>query len=192
MKTTSRGGKNSPAKHNLPPLDKELFHELLDILYYGIFEENWTAVARVLDTSVPTVKRWFVNPPKQRWWNYILERTIRELVAHMREHPKKRMRRKARKITDQLSRYTNLRTLQAYVETDEVENAGSVRHLLMTVNEAPGQTISTADLRKPAHSGGYSLRTLRRAAQHLGLEIDTEGFGEDKLTYYSMPRETPE
>jgi len=75
------------------------------------------------------------------------------------------------------------------LQKDEVSDDGVVRELLRIVNEAPGQTIKISDLKKAKYSGEYSMRAFRYAAERLQLDKETEGFGADKVTYWSMPRD---
>ena len=70
-----------------------------------------------------------------------------------------------------------------HVSDEEAPEARSIG------NEAPGQTIKVTDVKKAKYSGEYSMRAFRYAAERLCLDKETEGFGADKVTYWSMPRD---
>lgn len=171
-----------------PPADDDRFHELFDILHETCLNGNWSATARVLDVSVPTCRRWNTKPPQQRFWPVLLAHAIRECCRTLRSSPTKKHRKRARLAIDQLSRHSYA-TEADQLERDEIAEDGCARYLLTLINEAPGQTISTAELRKAKHSGAYSMRAFRYAAERLCLDKETEGFGADKVTYWSMPRD---
>lgn len=171
-----------------PPSDDSLFHDLFDILHETCLNGNWTATARVLDVSIPTAKRWNTHPPQQRWWPSLLQIAIRECTRQMRLSPHKKHRRRAALAVDQLSRH-RLKDAAEELQKDEISDDGVVRELLRIVNEAPGQTIKVTDLKKAKYSGEYSMRAYRYAAERLQLDKETEGFGADKVTYWSMPRD---
>lgn len=171
-----------------PPPDDFLFYDLFDILHETCFNKNLSAVARCLGVSIPTVKRWITDPPQQRYWPTILTAAIREVVRQMRLSPHRRHRKAAKIAIAQLSRH-NLKDAMDLVEQDEVNDEGVVRELLKIVNEAPGQTIRVDDLKKGKYSATHSMRAYRHAAVRLQLDKDTEGFGSDKVTYWSMPRD---
>ena len=175
----------SRIKH--PTLDENKFYQLFDILHDNIYEGNWSATARALGISTPTARRWFTEPPKQYWWNFVLTQVIRENIRQLRLSRNRKHKQLARIATAALARHAQ-KDLLMDVDNETTHEEGALKHLLIIVNEAPGQTISTRDLRKPAFSGGYSMSTLRATAKALGLKRETEGFGEDKQTYYSMPR----
>lgn len=171
-----------------PPADDNLFHDLFDILHETCLNGNWSATARILDVSIPTAKRWNQHPPKQRWWPDLLQIAIRECTRQMRLSAHKKHRKRAALAADQLSRH-GLRDAAEQLEKDDIADEGCVRNLLAIINEAPGQTISTAELKKSRYSSEYSLRAYRYAAERLCLDKETEGFGADKVTYWSMPRD---
>lgn len=172
----------------LPPADDGLFHDLFDILHETCLGGNWSATARVLDVSIPALKRWNKHPPKQRYWPLVLTHTIRECTRQLRNSPTKKHRKRAALAAAQLSRH-RLGDAAETLQKDEIADDGCARYLLTLINEAPGQTISTAELRKAKHSGAYSIRAYRYAAERLCLDKETEGFGADKVTYWSMPRD---
>lgn len=171
-----------------PPADDNLFHDLFDILHETCLNGNWTATARVLDVAVPTLKRWNQNPPQQRFWPVLLTHAIRECTRQMRGSAHRKHRKRADLAIQQLSRH-GLKDAAEQLQTDDIADDGCARHLLMLINEAPGQTIKVSDLKKARYSGEYSMRAFRYAAERLCLDKETEGFGADKVTYWSMPRD---
>ena len=175
------------SKYSVPPLDEEMFHTLFDILHDGCMEGNYAATGRILDLHVNTVRKWAINAPKDRWANHVLKAAINFVYSTMVNSSHKKIRKRAQKVKAQLER-AGLHKMTEYMEYNEANNAGAVKHLLTTLNEADGQEMSTADLRKPANSGGYSMRALRHAAQVLQLEKETSGFGDEKVTFYRIPR----
>lgn len=176
-----------PSKFKPRPLDTDLFHTLFDILHDGCMENNYAATARVLGINPKTVKRWAITAPSDPWLNVVLQRAITEVYYFLANSRHKKFRKRAANVRGQLHR-SGLSTLTEVIEDNEANNSGAVRHLLISLNEAPGQELSTRDLRKPAYSGGYSLRMLRQAADIMELERETTGFGEDKQTFYRLPR----
>lgn len=171
-----------------PPADDGLFHDLFDILHETCLNGNWSATARILDVRTSTLKRWNQNPPQQRFWPIILTAAIRECCRQLRMSPTKKHRKRAALAAEQLSRH-RLADAAAELEKDEVADEGCTKRLLQIINEAPGQTIAVNDLKKARYSGEYSLRAFRYAAERLCLDKETEGFGADKITYWSMPRD---
>jgi hypothetical protein len=179
----------SMINYEMPPLDEDLFYTLFDILHDTIYKGNYSATARALSISPITAKRWARHPPtSQSWWNVILAHTIQQLCSQMRHSNSRTHQKQAKLAIAQLTRH-NVSQLVSNIERDDHTEDGAVRHLLIKLNEAPGQTLSTQQLRLPAYSGGYTLRTFRAAAVRLMLDKDTEGFGPDKVTYYSIPRD---
>lgn len=171
-----------------PPADDNLFHDLFDILHETCLNGNWSATARVLDVRASTLKRWNQQPPQQRFWPSVLIHAIRECTRQMRQSGVKKYRKRASLAIDQLSRH-RLKDAAEELQKDEIADDGVVRHLLSIINEAPGQTIKVSDLKKAKYSGEYSMRAFRYAAERLCLDKETEGFGADKVTYWSMPRD---
>lgn len=171
-----------------PPHNPDLFHDLFDILHETCLDGNWAATARILDTSIPSLKRWNTAPPKQRYWLHVLSHAIREVASQLRQSKHKKHRKRAKLAIDQLSRH-NFTDLAAKLTNDDIADDGAVRTLLTIINEAPGQTIKVSDLKKAKYSGEHSLRAYRYAAERLCLDKETEGFGDEKETYWSMPRD---
>ena len=171
-----------------PPADDNLFHDLFDILHETCLGGNWSATARILDVRPSTLKRWNKEPPQQRFWPIVLTHAIRECTRQLRMSPTKKHRKRAALAADQLARH-RLADAAEELQKDEIADDGCARHLLTIINEAPGQTIKVTDLKKAKYSGEYSMRAFRYAAERLCLDKETEGFGADKVTYWSMPRD---
>lgn len=52
-----------------------------------------------------------------------------------------------------------------------------------------GKGMFWDELRLPANCGGYSHSTLRKAAKMIGVVKRSEGFGDDKRSYWRLPNE---
>jgi hypothetical protein len=63
---------------------------------------------------------------------------------------------------------------------------GASQYLRLTLG---GKGMFWDELRKPANCGGYSPATLRKAAKMIGVVKRSEGFGEDKRSYWRLPNE---
>lgn len=165
------------------PLDQEVFDELLHILHSVLLNGNWAATARALGISKPTAVRWVNQPPKQNHWNMILRHIIRELTAQLRASPHKKHRIRARTALARLQELPAVKGDTVDVDWDPTE---SVREVLIALNEAPGQTLTSRELRRITTLRPSQLTAI---AQRLCLTKETEGFGKDKVTHYSLPRD---
>ena len=180
--------KGPTSKFTVKPLDEDMFHTLFDILHDGCMEGNYAATARILGLHVNTVRKWAITAPKDPWANHRLRDAINFVYGSLVNSVHKKIRKRAAKVKSQLER-AGLHKMTEYLEYNEANNAGAVRHLLVTLNLAQDQEVSTKQLRKPAFSGGYSMRALRQAAEVLQLDKETTGFGDDKETWWRLPSE---
>lgn len=169
-------------KYEPEPLDEEKFQELLHILHQVIYSGNWSATARALGVSTPTAIRWVNNPPKQPGWLFMLRQVIREITSQLKYSPHKKDQRIRLKALNRLAELGHI--VVSNVESD-YEILQSVKRVLATLNEAPGQTLSLTELHR---STGYSKATIRSIAMRLQLITETSGFGSKKQTHYSIPR----
>ena len=174
------------AKISLPPLDQDLFKELLDILKLT-FNGNYSAIARMLDITRQTLVNWEKNPPKGKWWNHILLEAIKETRLLLSQSGKKKYRKAAAKIPHRLG-LLGINELNSSMEFETIHQSGSVPHLLRVLLHFGG-TVRLDTLKKERWSGGYSMRTLRNAAETLQLKRTVEGFGADKEGIWSIPTE---
>ena len=172
------------SKYTVTPLDEDLYFELFDILHDGIFRGNYNATARCLSVSRPTAMKMAHTAPRQHYWNGVLRQTIQELLQNMATSRHKRIRERVLEVKSRLNRSSKAFALAEYIQWNENNNSGAVLHLAKLIRRRPLGEISTRELRLPANSGGYSMRTLRQAADILMLRKETRGFGEDKETWY--------
>lgn len=98
----------------------------------------------------------------------------------------KKIRKRAEKVLGQLKR-AGLEEMATYMEFNTHSESEALLHLVSVIAHTPHREISTEDLHKVANSGGFSKRTLRLAAEQIGLPKETRGYGEDKITWYMIP-----
>ena len=170
-------------KYELPPLDEDLFEELFHILHSVLLNSNWAATSRTLGVSRATAMKWVNSPPKNPWWNFVLRHVIRELTRQLRMSHIKAHRKRARLALHRLQELPAVSGEPVEVDWDPDE---SVQEVLIALNEAPGQTLTTAELKRIT---SLTARQIRAAAIRLCLVREVEGFGEDKVAYYSIPRD---
>lgn len=180
MPKTRKFGQYAP-----PPLDEDLFAEYLHLLHMVIFNGNRAASARALGITPLTFQAYVNKPPKNPWWNMILERTIRDMVRQLSISPYKKHNKRAKKVLTRMQDLPSAKVLYDAILSDEVADEGATKDILMLLNETPGQTLTLHQLRQRSNR---SARTIRIAAQRLCLTVETTGFGEDKATYISIPR----
>lgn len=171
------------AKIMLPPLDQDRFKALLDILKLS-FNGNYSAIARLLDISTITLKRWETNPPKGKWWNHILFEAIKETRKLMAQSSKKKYRKAAARIPHRLA-LLGINELNESLEYQVAHQSDAIPHLLRVLMHFDGK-VSLDTLRKERWSGGYSPRTLRNAAHTLQLKQTSRGFGQDKEAFWEI------
>lgn len=167
-------------------MNEEHFHTLFDILHDGCFEGNWKATSRALQISEKTARRWATTAPKRAGELHLLHRTIKEIHQWMSGSKHKKIRKRAEKVLGQLHRH-GLEQMAEYMEFNTHSEAEALLHLVSVIAHTPHREISTEELHKVANSGGFSKRTLRRAAEQIGLTKETRGYGEDKITWYIIP-----
>lgn len=183
---TKKRSKTPISKFTPQPLDEDLFFNLFDILHDGCFSGNWSATSRVLGLHPRTTREWSKKPPKGPWWNHILQAAIMEVYRSMANSTHKKTRKRAAVVRGMLHK-AELHQLKDYMEYNEANNSTVRLELLVHINEAPGQELSTRDLRKAAYMGAYNQNSVREAAKQLCLIRETRGFGDDKQTFYRMP-----
>jgi len=175
------------SKFSPPEINEEKFHQLFDILHEGCFEGNWTATSRALQVNQRTIRRWSKTAPK-RYWEYVnLHSAVKEVHRWMAASKHKKIRIKAEKVLGQLRR-NGLETIAEYMEWNTNSESEAIIHLISTLAHTPHREMSTEELHKTANSGGFSKRTLRLAAEQVGITKETRGYGEDKITWYIIPK----
>lgn len=168
-------------------LNTELFRDLMDLLYVRVMQGNIRGTARLLGISSKTMQKWTSTTPpvSQWWWNIILIHCIRETYKSMHSSKSKKTKRASRQLISDLSRI--LPRDAEYMEWNEARDSGARRHLLSLFVDH--DQVSTKMLRQERYAQGYTPRALREAARVLELDRVTEGFGDDKVTYYRLPRD---
>lgn len=174
-------------KYEPEPLDQELFQELLHILHHVCFNGNWAQTSRAVGVSRPTAMRWVNSPPTMPHWNVVLREVLKIVIADLKLSPHRSHRKRARQAMQRLNTLPQVQATVEQMKDNDRAQDGAVKELLIYLNETPGQSASTKTLRQQLN---YSTRTLRAAAKTLNLDIEVEGFGEEKTVYYSMPRST--
>lgn len=165
-------------------LDKALFRELYEFLRSRVLKGNLSMTARLLGVSRATVIKWESDyPPScQWWWTSILTMVIKELLSAMRQSSSRSTRQHEANIHLELKKLLPDEDFELY-EVNDHSNAR--RHVLSLFKEY--DQVSTRMLRSAAYSGGYNIRTLRNACESLQLDKEVRGFGENKVTYYTLP-----
>lgn len=183
----SRPHKGSMAKYSPQPQNEDRFHKLFDVLHDYCFKGNWTATARALQISVNTAKAWSNEAPKRYWEIYTLERCIKEVHAYMTAHKQKVVRDRAAQVLGALQaakEHDMADLLEA--QTHSEDRAGL--HLISLLAHSPMREMSTVDLFKSGNLGPFKRRTMQHARRQLGIKKHTRGYGEDKETFWYIPR----
>ena len=164
-------------KFAVPQLDEEEYHLLFDTLLEDVFKMNKAAAARILGVSIPTISRMDKRAPgkgKQWWWNIILRHIVMLYYADMKSSGSKKMKRRAERIRSRIADAGSVKLMSA-LEIAEGSNPQAVRFLAALILDQRGQHIYLDELDKPGVRGGYSMRSLRRAAEQLHLVKDQHG-----------------
>lgn len=171
-------------KFRKPKLDVDEFNALTDVLF-EVFKENGSKCANVLDISRSTWTKWTTDPPRQWWWNLVLRSVIKSAITGL--HSRRGFTAKHRRsVMDLLSKVPESEALLGEIEAETYNVDGAQHFIRLTLG---GKGIYWDELRKPANCGGYSERTLRKAARMIGVVKKSEGFGEDKRSYWRLPNE---
>lgn len=118
----------------------------------------------------------------------VLRAVIKEQLAAIQS--KRGLTRQHRiSIRDRLSQIEGHERWAEDISAAAIELSGSERHLRLTLG---GNGMFFDDLMKPANSGGYSDKTLRKAARHLGVVKTQEGYGKHKRSFWRLPTEYDE
>lgn len=158
------------AKLRIPEFDERQFHGLLTALYNGV-NKNDSMMSRLLGISKVTVTRWFVSAPgkgKQWWWPVVLQFILLRLYEDMRDSAHSKYRERAAEIYKSLKRY-GIDELTEQFEWNDAQDDGCFKWLLATMADRPTGDIAVEELLLPGNRGGYSKRSIQRAAERLGL-----------------------
>lgn len=85
-----------------------------------------------------------------------------------------------------LSRVPESEDLLGEIEAETYNVDGAAHYLRLTLGRSG---MFWDELRKPANCGGYSERTLRKAARMIGVVRRQEGYGDSKRSYWRLPNE---
>lgn len=167
-------------------MDKEErahFQTLWEV-FYDLNRRKMSTCARKLGISPQTYNHWYTKPPRSHWWLFILRLCIqRELQAQV---PRRAFTKRAELhnwAREQLKGIPTPTQMAQFGDEDNLEPwPCSARHLARVLTQGP---VYLSDLRKPAHSGGYNLKTLRTAAKLIGVTMQQVGYGDDKDSLWS-------
>lgn len=167
-----------------PKLEADEFNKLTDLLF-EMMKEKHQACAKLLGISTLTWRKWERNPPRQWWWNLVLRAVIKEYLSAVQA--KRGLTRQHRlRIRDRLAAIENHEQWAGEIAASASILSSSERHIRLTLG---GKGMFFDELRLPANSGGYSDKTLRKAARTLGVVKTQEGYGKSKRSYWRMPTE---
>jgi hypothetical protein len=174
------------------PLNKAEFHELYFTLRVIINKGSISATARQLGLSRKTADRWITIPPTDPHYNISLRSVVMELIKWCQHHKSKEIRQRAREALDHINKYAKQRSFASdgteHIDDDIDTGDTCARELLEHLTRK--SYISTRELRAGKYSS-FSLQAYRLAAVRLCLDKRTDGFGDDKVTWYALPGELP-
>jgi hypothetical protein len=167
-----------------PKLDVDEFNQLTDILF-ELMKESGSRCARILGISRSTWRKWTTNPPRQWWWNVVLRTVIKHYITAL--HARRGLTGKHRRtVMDMLAKIPHSDEFMEELAAMAYDLEGATRFLRDTL---AGKGMFWDELRKPANSGGYTQQTLRKAARMIGVVKRSEGFGDEKRSYWRLPNE---
>lgn len=167
-----------------PKLDVDEFNQLTDILY-ELMKENGAKCARILGISRSTWRKWTANPPRQWWWTVVLRTVIKHYVTALNAR-RGLTGKHRRRVMEMLSKIPQSEEFMEELAAMAYDLEGCARYLRDTL---AGKGMFWDELRKPANCGGYTEQTLRKAARMIGIVKRSEGFGEEKRSYWRLPNE---
>lgn len=167
-----------------PILEVGEFNALTDLLF-ECMKEKHSACARLLGVSRVTWKSWERNPPDWPWWNFVIRHAIKEYLSGV-EAKRGLTKTHKRRILERLAQIEKHEDFLDDITLLASNLSGAELHLRATLG---GKGMFWDDLRKPANSGGYTERTLRKAARTLAVVKTQEGYGNHKRSYWRMPTE---
>jgi hypothetical protein len=170
-----------------PKLDVDEFNKLTDLVF-EMMKEKHAACAKLLGISTVTWRKWERNPPRWPYWNLVLRHVIREYLGAM-EARRGLTRAHRLRIRDRLAQIERAEELDEEITALAQNLSGAERHLRLTLG---GKGMFWDELRLAANSGGYSPKTLRKAARALDVIKTQEGYGKHKRSYWRLPNEFDE
>lgn len=166
-------------------LDQDLFDDLRIVLISLTGSE--TAAARHIGISAQTFKSWRTKPPRMRHWNLVLNEVIKDVLA--KTIPPRKSSNKYEQY------YRALDILRKHNRTPKhdyevpTKLPASTRHLARLLSR---EGMYWDEIRRPAHSGGFSQTSLRMAAEQLGVVKYQHGYGENKRSFWVWPETSDE
>ena len=180
--TTKNSKRQTKVREVIPTLDLDEFNALTDLLF-EVFKENHAACARVLGISRLTWKKWEQTPPTWPYWNVVLRYVIKSYLPALAARRGITKKHHAR-IVAQLSQLRDGNKLGEEIGSLAYNLSGAEAHLRRLLRD---KGMFWDQIRLPKYAGGYDNRTLRAAAKALGVVKSSEGYGENKRSYWRLP-----
>lgn len=168
-----------------PKADPEEISALLDLLFEATKQNNQHC-ARLLGISFRTWKKWTTNPPTEWYWSLVLRAAIKHTLASIVAQRKATSLKFQRRILKALSLIPQHKDFEEEISDMAYDIRGAELHLRNLLQ--PGG-MWWSDIQRPAHCGGYTRQTLRKAAKALHVVKTQEGFGADKDSFWRLPSE---
>lgn len=164
----------------IPPLDVDEFNALTDLLFEAL-SGNVTAVTNLLGINRKTWKKWEHTPPEWPWWNTILRLAVKHTLTGMVGRHRSPAAKHKQYIREALARVPNSQELIEEIEAGAYELSSAETWLRRQLVKGP----------QPWHKirvkGNFSPRVLQRAAKSLGVVKEQTGFGDEKISIWSLP-----
>jgi len=168
--------------YQVPRLDVAEFELLYDLLWEA-FNQMDSPVARALDISPVTWRRWKAKPPTWGYWNYVMIHVLRTRLMAMNVQRKGFTQKQFWYIKRQLGQLKGGADIEKYL-VDETQKAHSAEDHLRRLLAKKGMFWDEICRGK---TGGHTQRALQRAAKRIGIVKKREGFGEDGRSYWRLP-----
>lgn len=167
-----------------PKLEVDEFNKLTDLLFECLKEKH-AACARLLGISRITWRSWESDPPRWPWWNLVIRHAIKEYLAGV-EAKRGLTKTHRRRILERLAQIEQNDEFLDDIALLAQNLSGAELHIRAALG---GKGMFWDELRLAANCGGYTERTLRKAARTMGVIKTQEGYGENKRSYWRLPTE---
>lgn len=164
-------------------LDHDEFYKLTDLLF-EVLKEKHAACARVLGVSTSTWRRWETDPPTMPHWNLVLRYVIKEILKTMVSQRRGLSQSHQRRMLNALAKIPNSTEFQEEVEYEAYRDSEAQLHLRHLLQHGG---MFWDEIKLPANSGGFTVKTLRVAAARLNIVKTQEGYGQDKRSFWRLP-----
>ena len=171
-------------RYTVPTLNRKEFYALTDILFETLKENN-AACARILGISPITWKKWTSDPPIWPYWNITLRYILKALIPQI-EGNRGFSKKHRDRLINAIQQLPKDDILLDYLEEESYTVASSVQHLR---NKLIRKGMFKDELFTTANLGGFSHKTIERAAKTLGVVKTQEGYGSEKRSYWRLPNE---